>query len=163
MFSKEQFLKSIEHETHVCKHLFSKNAMNHLEFRPSENQRSLLELLQHLTHCAKIPLYAIVNDDWSVVKNAGEEAKKVKAEDFCQKMDDQLETIKSIMNDVSDEALNNQDRTMPNGTTMKMGEALVNWPFKFLSAYRMQLFLYLKQDGEQQLVTSNCWFGVDKT
>jgi len=163
MFSKEQFLNSMEHETHVCKHLYNKNALTYLDFRPSENQRSLLELLQHLSRCAKTPVRAIVKDDWSLVKEAGEESKKMKAEDFCLAMDEQLETVKSLLNEVTEDELVNQDRALPSGATQKMGEALVNWPLKFMTAYRMQLFLYLKQAGEQQLNTANCWMGVDKS
>ncbi len=50
---------------------------------------------------------------------------------------------------------------LPNKQELILGAALVNFPLKFLAAYRMQLFLYLKSTLTEELTTMNCWFGMD--
>jgi hypothetical protein len=44
---------------------------------------------------------------------------------------------------------------------MSLGAAIMNSSVKFLAAYRMQLFLYIKQLGRQELSTVQNWGGRD--
>ncbi len=48
----------------------------------------------------------------------------------------------------------------PWGEKVKLGRALLEAPLKYLTAYRMQLFLYAKQSGAE-VGTANNWRGVD--
>ena len=43
----------------------------------------------------------------------------------------------------------------------QQGEALHSSCVRFVVAYRMQLFLYLKQTTHPEMSTSNCWLGQD--
>lgn len=162
MFTKEQFLKSVEQEVHICKHLFGKNAEKYLDYKPTENQRTVLELLQYLTACAKVPTKALVNNDWSIIQDEMAASKQMSADQFCETMDKQVEEVKAMVADISEDDLLNRDAELPMGGSMKLGEALVNFTLKFLTAYRMQLFLYLKQNGETELKSANLWMGMDK-
>ena len=47
------------------------------------------------------------------------------------------------------------------GQNMTRGEALVNMVLCGYAAYRMQLFLYLKAMGREELNTLNLWGGYD--
>ncbi len=44
---------------------------------------------------------------------------------------------------------------------MTRGVCIVTWVLSGHAAYRMQLFLYLKASGREELNTMNLWSGVD--
>ena len=46
-------------------------------------------------------------------------------------------------------------------TRSPWGQAIFATSVRFLCAYRMQLFLYIKQCGATELGTSNAWLGMD--
>ena len=50
---------------------------------------------------------------------------------------------------------------MPGGGMLPLGFAVLEGPLKWLTAYKMQLFLYAKATGATQLKTSNLWRGTD--
>ena len=50
---------------------------------------------------------------------------------------------------------------IPEERSRGLGRALMDMPFRCLSGYRMQLFLYAKAAGNHDLNTANCWAGVD--
>ncbi len=56
MFSENQYIESIRLETNICKHLHSKTSVEIPDYRPTENQRSVIELLQYLTTCVQPPM-----------------------------------------------------------------------------------------------------------
>ena len=61
---------------------------------------------------------------------------------------------------VDGDALAARECTMPWGAPITGGEALMNMALSTMVAYRMQLFLYLRQNGVE-MSTINCWAGVD--
>ncbi len=160
MFTKEQFIKTLRHETHICKHLFGKMPEGGLDYRPTPEQRSMLELLQYLTAAVIVPTKAIVSSDWSQVRATIETYKKLTAEDFCAAMDRQCEEVEKILEGISEKEMLERDAQTPMGP-FKLGEALVIFPLKFIACYRMQLFLYLKSAGVSSIGTYNCWGGID--
>jgi hypothetical protein len=46
---------------------------------------------------------------------------------------------------------------MPWKGKMPLGAAIINAPVKWLTTYRMQLFLYLKMNGRPELATGDAW------
>ncbi len=162
MFSKEQFLESFRFETNICKHLYTKVEKNLLDYRPTEEQRSILELLQYLTVCGTLPVRGLLNADWSHIQDDLERSKQISADEFCGAMDAQAAEVEKLIGGLSEEELENKETVFPTGQKAILGAALVNFPLKFITAYRMQLFLYLKQTGNSELSTYNCWFGMDK-
>ena len=87
----------------------------------------------------------------------------VNVDEFCALMDQQQSDVESIINSIPEDDMLHKETSLPNGQTSILGAALVNWPLKFLAAYRMQLFLYLKSGcGLSDLSTYNCWMGIDK-
>lgn len=161
MFTKEQFLKTIQHETRICQHLFGKMPEGGLAYRPTPGQRSMLELLQYLTTTVVTPTKGILRNDWSHIHSDIDTAMQMPVDQFCAEMDRQCEETARLLQDVSDSDLLNKETQTPMGP-FKMGEALALFPLKFIVAYRMQLFLYLKSAGASNLDTYNCWGGIDK-
>ena len=162
MYSKEQFIQSLQHETNICKYLFTKIPSDKLDYRPTENQRSMLELLQYLTSCVKTSSHCLINDDWSSAGADMERIKSLTPDGFCDAMDRQLAEVKDMIESIPEDDFFNRNTTFPTGDKSVLGAALVNFPLKFITAYRMQLFLYLKSVGRSELNTLSCWFGVDK-
>jgi hypothetical protein len=48
------------------------------------------------------------------------------------------------------------------GSKGSRGSMIVNLVLCHYAAYRMQLFLYLKASGREELNTMNLWAGMDK-
>lgn len=161
MFTKEQFIRAIQHETRVCQHLYDKMPEGGLAYRPTPGQRSMLELIQYLTTTIFTTTKGIIRSDWSHIHSDMEKAKQMPADQFCAAMDRQCEDTVRFLQDVRESDLMNKESQTPMGP-FKMGEALVLFPLKFIVAYRMQFFLYLKSAGASNLDTYNCWGGIDK-
>ena len=61
----------------------------------------------------------------------------------------------------SDAELSEEVDLFGSGSKMSRGQWIVNWVLCGHSAYRMQLFGYLKLCGREELNTSNVWMGMD--
>ncbi len=162
MLTKEQFMKLIRQETDICKHLYSKIPEGGLDYRPTEGQRSTLELLQYLTGTVISPAKGLVNNDWSHLRADLDAVGNLSAEDFCAAMDRQADETEKLLESVSEEDFCRKETTTPVGMTELLGPALVDLCIRFFSAYKMQLFLYLKSAGASELSSFNCWMGMDK-
>ena len=161
MFSKTQFIDSVQFEADICKHLYSKTSVENLGYRPTPNQRSMLELLQYLTTCGKTPTRGLVSNDWSHLQDDLQMASQISYEGICDAMDQQTQDVKELLIEIPENDFSERTATLPNDQELILGAALVNFPLKFLASYRMQLFLYLKSTGREELSTMNCWFGMD--
>jgi len=162
MITQEQYLESIQHEINVCKHLYTKITDAMLNYRPTPGQRSTLELLQYLSGCGIVPIRGILSGDWPGVHAAIEKTKELRVQDFCAAMDRQMQEIREVIRGIPEADFAAREVVMPTGQKSRLGPALLNYPFKFLAAYRMQLFLYIKANGRAELSTYNCWMGIDK-
>ena len=161
MITKEQFLGTVRHEIHICKHLFSKLDAGQFPYRTSEDTRSVDELLRYLTYCGIGPAESLISADWSTVGQRAQAVAGTPIEEFPALMDRQMEEIEAVFAGLSEKDLVEQLGTLPWGEKQPLGLAMVNAVLKFLTAYRMQLFLYAKQSGCTGLKTINCWLGAD--
>ena len=59
MISRQQFLDSVSREINIIKHLYTKIPAGTLDFRPSEKQRSTMELLRYLAASGGQPVAGI--------------------------------------------------------------------------------------------------------
>lgn len=161
MFSKEDLLELMEQEVNICKHLYSKLPEGKLDYRPSDNQRSTLELLQYLTYCMYVPAKSLIENDWEWRFEYVEKIKTMQANQFCDAMDKQLQEVKDLINPLTEEDLKRITST-PMKTETPLGKGLVSLCLRFISAYKMQLFLHAKAAGGENLGTINAWMGMDK-
>ena len=162
MIEKNELLKSILHECEVCKHLFTKIPQGGLDYKPSPEQRSTLELLRHLSHSALSSTQAILKNDWSDWKRHVEKSKTLSSEDFLSTMDSQMEGIRKEFESIDEKAVMVEEAVLPWGKKFTKATALMNVPLKWMVGYRMQLFLYTKAAGAHEIGTFNCWHGEDR-
>ena len=163
MITKDQLLASMKHETETIKHLAEKVPEDAYDYRPTQEQRSMLELMQYMTCMAIIPaINAVRNDGWDHAEAISKETESVTPQNFADAMDTQMARLTEIIADVDESAATTAAATMPWGTPTTQGAALVDMPLKCLVAYRMQFFLYIKAAGVADIGAANCWAGMDQ-
>ena len=84
----------------------------------------------------------------------------MKAGDFVEAMDRQKAELIAFFAALTDERLA-AEAPLPGGAKQPLAVALMNGPMKWLTAYKLQLFLYAKATGVHDISTSNAWRGVD--
>lgn len=167
MTHKEQVLNAIEEEFKILKHLCIKIPEGKFEFKPAENMRTVNQLLKYLTWCGLATVKSFIEGDenspnFEFYKELSDAVKNFKAENFNDAMDVQLNSIKMLFEKINDEDLLTKNVMMPFGEKLPLGEAIIKTTVKHMTAYRMQLFLYLKILGIE-LNTVNCWIGEDES
>lgn len=159
---KQQLLNNIEKEMNICRRLYTKLPPGQMNFRPAEGVRSTLELLQYLSIVGTImPGYWLKEGDTdfgTYYGATGAASKTMPHEQFLTVMDEQIITIKELFNQVSEDDLLHKEITYPwNGVKAPLGEAIIATSIKWLAAYKLQLFLFIKLCGDKQLATADAW------
>jgi uncharacterized damage-inducible protein DinB len=165
VLTKEELIGKLQHEVRILLHLISKVDPAKLGYRPTPKQRSLLELLQYLTVFAPIHLRTIkagvLNMDtwreaWEKEEAAGRKRNLAEIRDALEK---QPALFSQYVGSMSDAELRTQMEMF--GGSATRGSWLVSIVLCHYVAYRMQLFLYLKACGREELSTVDLWAGVD--
>jgi hypothetical protein len=165
VLTKEEIIGSLEHEVAVLGHLASKVEPGMLSYRPTAKQRSLLELLQYLAILGPIHLRGIKAPAWSMDswRNAWVEgeatAKALSLEEARTSIARQAALAQELLSPMSD--LEFREELVMFGHKASRGLWLVRLVLAHYAAYRMQLFLYLKACGRDDLNTMNLWAGMD--
>lgn len=162
MITKKQLADSIALECDIISHLFSKLPKESYSFRPKPEMRSMEELLRYLTVCAHYAAHGMVTGDWEQAKEIASHSKTFSIEEFPEQMQKQKSAVTELLLSCSEDELLNKKVEFPWGAKDVLGMAFVSTCLRFLTAYRMQLFIYAKSFGLTGLVTSNCWRGVDQ-
>ncbi len=157
--TKQQLIESLVLECQIIKHLASKISPDLINYSPAPGMRTTLELLQYVSHMAKGSIRGLVLEDWNWEKRHAD-SKKVNLENFAQAMDAQIDEIRSILSEADEQILLTKEVQFPWGGKSIAGIGVVNTALKFLSAYKMQLFLYLRTNGVA-VSTPNLWRGHD--
>lgn len=160
--TKQQVLDTLLLEMRVCRKLYKEMSMEHADYRPTEGQRSTIELLRYLACQFMGFADNFVNGGWEYWKQRGEELKEMPWADFEQHMQRQEEELTALVQGLTDEQWNTQRAE----DTPWKANAPLNVEFggtllRFAAGYRMQLFLYAKACGASHLGTTDCWFAVD--
>ena len=161
MISKAHLLDSMLHECTVAQHLFSKLPAGSFDYRPTAGQRSTGELLQYLSVIGIAGATCMVAHDWKQFGPFSARAKELAPQDFLEAMDRQKAELIGLFKTLTDERLATQEAPLPAGGTQPLAVALMNGPLKWLTAYKLQLFLYAKSSGAHEIGTSNAWRGAD--
>ena len=132
-----------------------------LDNRPAPKQRSLLELLRYLTVMgpALVPSVkagTFLVDEWNARENA---AKTQDFDSVAASLAALSDFYARTISEFTDDELRAELKMF--GQTMPRGPWLVTLILSGHAAYRMQLFLYLKSCGREELNTMNLWAGVD--
>ncbi len=167
--AKELILESIDHEYEVIKHLFEKIPEGQMDFKPRENMRSTIELLRYLAYIgeASVEFYIIGTDmtktpeeRFGVFRTRNAEVKEMQPEQFIARITEQKTKTHNLIAALTDADLE-KETIHPHGEKAILLRALLNSTLKWLTAYRMQLFIYAKSTGAE-IGTANNWRGVDQ-
>jgi len=162
VMSKSELITSLQNEVRILLHLAGKIDRAKLDYRPRPKQRSMIELLKYLSMMGPTLIqYALADtqdpDLWTTAAQAAE------ARDFDQTLAaiaDHTDAYATLLADVSDADLRAEVNGFDGAKTSR-GALIINLVLSGCAAYRMQLFLYLKACGREELGTMNLWTGVD--
>jgi hypothetical protein len=165
VLTKQELIGKLEHEVRILLHLASKVNPAKLDYRPTPKQRSLLELLQYLSIFSPIHLRTIKvgtwdMDAWSNAWRTEEAAAKARSlEEIKDAISKQPVLFSELLGSLTDADLRAEMEMF--GTKSSRGSWLVWMVLCHYVAYRMQLFLYLKACGREELSTLDLWAGMD--
>jgi len=160
MYTKQDLAASLTKDTEVIKHLFDKIPADTFGYKPTEGQRTTLELLQYMSIMTPAAIDVVYQGDSAVFNKYTDVAKTVTAENFKEKIDEHLTLALTTLEKFTDKDLNTTIDIFMMGPKSK-GVYLVDTILKWLVAYKMQLFLYIKASGNSSIGTSNVWGGFD--
>ncbi len=164
MTHKQQILNTLEKETAICKRLFTLVPVEMYSYTPKAGMRTTLEVLQYLSWCAVSCVQNYMETDNEkrkglYSKNA-DYGDTMKPEEFPVRMDEQMEKIRMLLIDLTDEELLTKEVVLPWREPMLLGEALIETAVKWLTGYKMQLFLNMKLN-DIELDTGDCWIATE--
>lgn len=161
MITADQLAASMLRECDIIVHLFGKLPEGALDYRPTEGQRSTLELLRYLAMCGIGGIEWFATGELEAFRAHERRVADLPGSEFPAEMERQKAAIRRFFDTTPSETLATQPATLPDGSQMPLGAALMNAPLKWLAAYRMQLFLYAKAAGAADIGTANAWAGMD--
>jgi hypothetical protein len=161
VLTKTELIAALQNEARILLHLAGKIDRAKLDYRPTPKQRSTIELLKYLSVMGPRWLqYAKAGTFDALAWTAAEQA--AEARDFDQTLAAiaaHADTYASLLADVSDADLRAELDAA--GVTTTRGAFIVSYVLCECAVYRMQLFLYLKACGREELSTWNLRAGVD--
>ncbi len=160
MYTKQQLTEAMQNEFRIIKHLAEKIPADTEGYKPTENQRTTLELLQYLATVFIASAQAISTNDVGAFALFAERAQKTTLSNFAEMMHIQETELVALIQTLTDEDLQTVINLYNQGEKTK-GAYLVESLLKWSSAYKMQLFLYIKSSGNSTIGTPNLWGGVD--
>ena len=162
---KQHLLNTIVDEMKICRRLYTKIPADKMDFRPKADMRSIHELLQYLCIVGTaLPVYWLneVDSDFFAAFNIKAAAvKELPHEKFLFKMNEQIEQIHYLFDQINEEDLLTKEVTYPWGGKAPFGEALIASSVKFITGYKLQLFLYIRMCSDQKIGTQDAWFTTE--
>ena len=161
VLTKEELIATLQNEVRILVHLAGKVDRSKLDYRPSANQRSTLELLQYLTIMGPnliryIKAGVFDTEAWGKVEAA---AKALSFDQAIAALGHQHALYPELLNAFSDGDFRAKIDMF--GRNDSKGSLIVNLVTSGHAAYRTQLFIYLKACGRDELNTMNLWAGMD--
>ncbi len=158
---KQILLNSIVKEMKIVRRLSTKIPADKIDFRPKEGIRSTLELLQYLSYTGTgmlqywyrknesefRPFYAMLTAH----------SKTITHENFIAEMDSQIELVTKIFNEITEEDLLTKIVDYPGGEKALLAEGIIEMCIKWITGYKMQLFLKIKLSSDEKLTTPDLW------
>lgn len=161
VLTKSELIEALQNEVRILQHLCTKIEPQMLDYRPTEKQRSTLELLKYLVVMGPALVESAFagsfdRDKWVARSTA------VADKDFAgvvAALAAHRDEYPALLAGVPDEAFRKEIEMF--GGRSSVGSFIVTMVLGGCAAYRTQLFCYLKACGRQDLGTANLWRGVD--
>jgi hypothetical protein len=152
----------LQREVRILQHLITKIDAAALDYRPTPQQRSTLELLRYLTNMGPMLIrYAKGQPlDASAMTAAIETANARSYDETISVLAAHADLYVELLSDMSDDDFR-AETTGIDGVPVTRGQFMVYHVLGQCAAYRTQLFLYLKACGREELNSMNLWVGVD--
>jgi hypothetical protein len=161
VLTKSELIASLQNEVRILLHLAGKIDKTWIDYRPSANQRSVVELLRYLSMMGPTLIRIAKGDaDLTAWKAAAAEADALDFDQVVTAIAGQKRLYDTLLSDMPDEMLRTEIDNF-DGSRTSRGMFIVKYVLQGHSAYRTQLFLYLKSCGCEPLNTRNLWGGVD--
>jgi hypothetical protein len=162
VLTKQELIALMQKEVRLLLHLTTKIDADALDYRPSPKQRSTLELLRYLTNMGPALIQYAKGQpmDAAALAEATEAANKRNFDETVAVLAAQSDLYAELLADMTDDDLRGEIMWV-DGQQISRGLFLVNYLFGQVTAYRLQLFLYLKASGRGELNTMNLWLGAD--
>jgi hypothetical protein len=162
VLTKSELIALLQKEVRVLQHLVTKIDASMLDYRPTPKQRSTIELLRYLTNMGPMLIrYAKGQPlDAAAMADAIQTANARDFDETVRVLAAHSERYAELLADMTDADFR-AETTGFDGLPVTRGQFLVNHVVGQCAAYRMQLFLYLKACGRDELNTMNLWVGVD--
>lgn len=161
MITKQQFVENILTEIQIIKHLFEKIPASSLEYKPTEKQRTMVELLGYLATGPRAATQVIKKADRTLFGALAGEYGEITADNFLEKIDEAGADIKTAIESMTGAELNEEIDLWGSGEVSPRSQFLLQMVLESFVAYKMQLFLYIKSAGNTEIYTSNLWAGRD--
>ena len=161
MLNAEELKSLLSEEIRIIRHLGTKVDPAQVDWSPTPGQRSTLELMRYLARCGIAPVRAMLAGDWRAAGDVPEEIAEMTLAGFDDAMARQETELHAALDELSDAQLVEREAKLPWGESLPLSQAILATSVRFLCAYRLQLFLYVKESGAPELSTHNAWFGAD--
>jgi hypothetical protein len=159
--NKESLQNSITRELKIVRRLLTKIPTDQMNFRPKENVRSTLELLQYLCSCGTSMIRFWYRTDGSDMKTffteTGARLKTLSGDQIGAELEKQIKLLVQLFDKISEEDLLTKEVDYPWGTKAPLGEAIIETCVKWTTAYKLQLFMNMKLSTDEKLTTPDLW------
>lgn len=157
MITTQQYLDSLAKDFAIIRHLASKLKAEDLEYKPTPKQRSVMELLQYMSFAFGAMAESVTTGDSSIWGARSKAAEALTLADFDATMATQEMSFHALFKSLSAEQM--AEEVDFYGVSIRAVHFLN--VLKMATAYKMQLFLYMKSIGYHHLNTMNLWAGAD--
>jgi hypothetical protein len=162
VLTKPELVAALQKEVRILLHLAGKLDITQLDYRPTSKQRSALELLRYLSYMGPVLVAAAKSgafdaEAWKSEVSAADRRNLDETLAVIGALPDAYDRLLADMSDADFRA----EMTGFDGSKISRGAFIVSLVLGGHTAYRTQLFLYLKSCGQEQLGTVNLWRGAD--
>ena len=158
MYTKQDIWNAFAKELAIIKHLSEKIPEGKEHHKPTEKQRTTLELLQYMSIMGAGMLAVALAGDGSAFAQYVARSKDVTVENFATAINWEESEMKSIFEKFTDANLGEEITVW--GRTQTRAAYILDI-LKMITGYKMQLFLYVKASGNESIGTPNLWAGMD--
>ena len=161
VLTKPELIGLLQNEVRILLHLITKIEPHAVDYRPTEKQRSSIELLRYLGVMGPVLVKSALNGTFEQADWVGR-AEALKQADLAAvtaAIEKHADEYGALLANVPDEAFRKEIELF--GRKSTVGAFLVSTVLGGCAAYRTQLFNYLKACGRTELGTMNLWAGID--
>ena len=161
VLTKSELIGLLQNEVRILTHLVTKIDPAAVDYRPTEKQRSTVELLRYLCVMGPVLVKSALSGSFEQAE-WGARAEALKDADLPKltaTIAAQAEEYAALLANVSDETFRKEIEMF--GAKHTVGSFIVAMVLGGCAAYRTQLFCYLKACGRTELGTMNLWAGMD--